>query len=211
MITVFTHTFPKKGKYTQTYSIYLSYAKPAQERKYIIIWYQSTLNTHQMVPTWQSLSALFLFVDPYYAGNVQLSILPVWAWKCMHNERPKLVHIYLGIVAIFNKSSPDNPLTVSFIIICMGVCDEWSKLFYLYSGIVAIFNPFTLKSSSRNIICSFHTFENNFGIKLNFTKYLKEICCLYSGQRFSFKCFQKNALVREIFPKSSGLFWPLWV
>ena len=72
-------------------------------------------------------------------------------------------------------------------------------------------NPFTLKSSSRNIICYFHTFENNLGMKQNFTKYLKKICCLSSDQLFSFKCFQKNAFIKEIFPKSSGLFWPLCV
>ena len=41
-------------------------------------------------------------------------------------------------------------------------------------------NTFTLKSSSRNIVCYFHTFENNLGMKRNFTKYLKEICCLSS-------------------------------
>ena len=72
-----------------------------------------------------------------------------------------------------------------------------------------VLNPFTLKSSSRNIVCYFHTFENNLGMKLNFTKYLKDICCMFSDQHFSFKCFQKKAFVREIFPKSSGLIWPL--
>ena len=70
-------------------------------------------------------------------------------------------------------------------------------------------NPFTLKNSSRNIVCYFHTFENNLGMKRNFAKYLKEICCLSSDQHFSFKYFQKNAFVRKIFPRSSGLFWPL--
>ena len=42
-------------------------------------------------------------------------------------------------------------------------------------------------------------------MKRNFTNYLKEMCCLFSDQHFSFKCFQKDAFVREIFPKSSGL------
>ena len=42
------------------------------------------------------------------------------------------------------------------------------------------FNPFTLKSSSRNIVCYLNTFENNLGMKRNFTKYLKEIYCLSS-------------------------------
>ena len=39
-----------------------------------------------------------------------------------------------------------NGLTVSFIIICMGVCDELTKLFHIYWGIVAIFN----KSAPNN-------------------------------------------------------------
>ena len=33
----------------------------------------------------------------------------------------------------------------------------------------------------ENIVCHFHTFENNLGIKQKFTKYLKESCCLSSG------------------------------
>ena len=69
--------------------------------------------------------------------------------------------------------------------------------------------PFTLESSSRSIICYFHTFGNNLGIKRKFAKYFKESCCLSSDQHFSFKCFEKNAFVRKIFSKSSGLFWPL--
>ena len=68
-------------------------------------------------------------------------------------------------------------------------------------------NPFTLKSSSRSIVCYFHNFGNNLGIKRKFAKYFKESCCLLSDQHFSLKCFQKNAFVRKIFPKSSGLFW----
>ena len=69
-------------------------------------------------------------------------------------------------------------------------------------------NPFTLKNSSRNIVCYFHTFENNLRMKRSFAKYLK-IRCLSSDQHFSFKYFQKNAFVKEIIPKLSGLFWPL--
>ena len=64
-------------------------------------------------------------------------------------------------------------------------------------------------SSSGSIVCYFHTFGNNLGIKRKFAKYFKETCCLSSDQHFSLKCFQKNAFVRKIFPKSSGLFWPL--
>ena len=44
------------------------------------------------------------------------------------------------------------------------------------------------------IVCYSHTFENNFGRKGKFTKYLKESCCLACDQHFSFKCFQKKCL-----------------
>ena len=55
-----------------------------------------------------------------------------------------------------------------------------------------VVDPFTRKSSCRNIVCYFHTFESNLGMKRNFTKYLKEICCMSYNQHFSFKCFQKK-------------------
>ena len=85
-----------------------------------------------------------------------------------------------------------------------------SGLLHLFSADVAIIvNPFRVESSFRSIVCYFHTFGNNLGIKRKFAKYFKESCCLSSDQHFSFKCFKKNAFVRKIFPKSSGLFWPL--
>ena len=34
------------------------------------------------------------------------------------------------------------------------------------------FNQFTLRVALRGIVCYFHTFENNLGIKQKFTKYL---------------------------------------
>ena len=45
------------------------------------------------------------------------------------------------------------------------------------------------------------TFENNFGIKLDLTKFLKEIFKLSSDEHFSFKYFTKYAFVKEIAPK----------
>ena len=38
-------------------------------------------------------------------------------------------------------------------------------------------NPFTLESSSRSIVCYYHTFGNNLGIKGKSAKYFKESCC----------------------------------
>ena len=71
------------------------------------------------------------------------------------------------------------------------------------------FNPFTLRVPLESIVCYSHTFGNNLGIKHKFAKYLKESCCLASDQHFSFKCSPENAFVSKIFPKVSGLFWPL--
>ena len=42
-----------------------------------------------------------------------------------------------------------------------------------------------------------------------FAKYLNESCYVDSDKRFSLKYFPKNAFASEIFPKLSGLFWPL--
>ena len=71
------------------------------------------------------------------------------------------------------------------------------------------FNPFTFRVHLESIVCYSPTFENNFGIKEMFTKYLKESCCLASDQYFSIRCFPENAFVSETFPKLSRLFWPL--
>ena len=49
------------------------------------------------------------------------------------------------------------------------------------SGAKMKLTPFTLRVPLENIVCHFHTFENNLGIKQKFTKYLKESCCLTSG------------------------------
>ena len=72
-----------------------------------------------------------------------------------------------------------------------------------------ILNPLTLRVSLEGIVCFPHTYEDNFRIKQKFPKYLKESCCLASGQHSSFKYFQENAFVSKIFSNLSGLFWPL--
>ena len=71
------------------------------------------------------------------------------------------------------------------------------------------FNPFTLRVPIKSNICYFYTFENNLIIKGMFAKYFNESCFVASDKHFFFKYFPKNAFVKEIFPKSSGLFWPL--
>ena len=71
--------------------------------------------------------------------------------------------------------------------------------------------PFTLRVALENIICYCHSFENNLELKQKFTKYLKKSCCLASDLHFSHKFFPKNAFVRKILSKLSGLFWPLSV
>ena len=70
-------------------------------------------------------------------------------------------------------------------------------------------NPFIFRVPLESIVCYSHIFENNLEIKRKFTKYLKESCCLASLQHFSFNYFPENASVSKIFPKLSGLLWPL--
>ena len=72
-------------------------------------------------------------------------------------------------------------------------------------------NPVTLRVPLESVVCYSDTFENNLWMMCKFTKYLKGVCYLTSYQYFSFKCFQENNFVSKIFPKSSGLIWPLWV
>ena len=54
-----------------------------------------------------------------------------------------------------------------------------------------------------NVVWTFQTFENNFGLKQQFTNYLMESCRQNSDEQFSFKYFLNIAFVREISPKLS--------
>ena len=73
-------------------------------------------------------------------------------------------------------------------------------------------NPFTTSFFKESINCFEHSyFLNSMGIKQKFPKYLKGSFCLASDQHFSIKCFPQNTYGRKIFPKLSGLFWPLLV
>ena len=44
------------------------------------------------------------------------------------------------------------------------------------------------------VVCSYHAFENNFGVNHKFTKYLKESFGVNSDHHFSSKIFSKNTL-----------------
>ena len=59
--------------------------------------------------------------------------------------------------------------------------------------LMLVLNPFTLCVLLESIVCHSHTFQNNLGITRNFTKYLKEMCCLASDLHFSFKYFMKTS------------------
>ena len=56
------------------------------------------------------------------------------------------------------------------------------------------------------IVWTSHTFENDFGMKHEFVKYLKESCRWSSDEHFSFKYFPNIAFTRKIPPKLSGSF-----
>ena len=57
------------------------------------------------------------------------------------------------------------------------------------------------------IIWIYRTFENNFGIKHTFQKYLRESWWLVTDWHFPFKYFLEKAFVRELSVKESGGFW----
>ena len=57
-----------------------------------------------------------------------------------------------------------------------------------------------------SVVWTCQTFENNFGTKNKFAKYLKESCRDSPDEQFSLKYFLDISLVREISPKLSGGF-----
>ena len=67
-----------------------------------------------------------------------------------------------------------------------------------------------LELNLKITVCTYDTFENNLGIDYQFEKYLKENCRPSSNQHFSFKYFPKDALVKKIYPKSSGIFFAMY-
>ena len=69
---------------------------------------------------------------------------------------------------------------------------EWEKMYHLRCVKAVLLNPFTLRVSLESIVCYFHTFENNLGIKQKFLKYLEESCRLTSGLTFLLQIFSKK-------------------
>ena len=65
----------------------------------------------------------------------------------------------------------------------------------------------SLEISLTFVVWTYDTFENIFGMKQQFEKYLKESWRKSSDEQFSFKYFHYTAFVREISPKLSGLVW----
>ena len=63
-----------------------------------------------------------------------------------------------------------------------------------------------LEISLTCVVWTCHIFENNFGMKHKFLKYLKEICILSIDEQFSFNYFLNIALTIEISSKSLGGF-----
>ena len=75
-----------------------------------------------------------------------------------------------------------------------------------YTFIVEIINPSTLRVPLERIVCYSHTFENNLGIKLKFTKKWKESFCMASDQHFYFKYFPENTFISKIFSNCQACF-----
>ena len=56
-------------------------------------------------------------------------------------------------------------------------------------------NPFIFLT---RFVWIYENFENNFGLKHRFVKYLKEICAYSFAQHFSFKYLLENAFITVI-------------
>ena len=67
-----------------------------------------------------------------------------------------------------------------------------------------------LKNFLMSVIWTCHIFEYNFGMKHEFTNYLKESCRWTSDEQFSFKYFLNITIAREISPKLPGCFGCYW-
>ena len=66
------------------------------------------------------------------------------------------------------------------------------------------FMPEDYLTANLLVVWTCQTFENNFGMKYKFAKYLKETCRYKSDEQFSYKYFLNIAFIKEIFPKLSG-------
>ena len=93
--------------------------------------------------------------------------LPFRIFECPLNIRQPHILIALLKISSIPKFIP------CFVHLELTLC----CCFFKYLNI----NPFTLRVSLESIVCYFHTFENNFGIKEKFSKYLKVSCCLTTG------------------------------
>ena len=67
-------------------------------------------------------------------------------------------------------------------------------------------NPFKPEDVCTCVIKTSTTFENNFDIKHEITKYLKECCWFSSDQHFLFIFFLKNTTVTSYSQNSQGIF-----
>ena len=142
--------------------------------------------------------------------------------KITSNLRVIIQDISRSVVVSVQMNISSSIIFMIFICFLLKYTNKIARLFLAATGMNGLItwsafapysiqniNPFTLKVPLESAGCYFHTFENNLRIKQKFTKYLRESCCLTLCLHFSFRYFPKNAFHRKIYPKLSGLFWPL--
>ena len=66
-------------------------------------------------------------------------------------------------------------------------------------------NPLISRDLLDDVVWTCHTFENNFGMKDNFTKYFNKSCRKNSDEQLSLKYFLNIAFIGEISAKQSGV------
>ena len=99
--------------------------------------------------------------------------------------------VWLGVNASFQRA-PSN--------VTRSLCSA------VRAAASAYFNLLYLESSLTSVVWIYRIFENNFGIKHDFHKKLKESCWFRFFEHFSLKYISEYASVRKISPNLVGIF-----
>ena len=151
------------------------------------------------------------------------------AWQTSSWRAKMKVLVLVLVVCAFDSVHSANDPSVSISTV-LKACELLLKLLSVYLILLAItsklrmileniwrrvigYNLFKISPSNSFLttcVCVFYTFDINFKIKCNYTKYLNESFCFCSNHHFSFKYFPNYQFMCKISFKLSGPFWPPW-
>ena len=70
----------------------------------------------------------------------------------------------------------------------------WTKVASALEGLTHLYQ----ERFRTNVVCTYNTFDDNYGMNHKFTNYLKEGCGLGSGRQQFIKYFTKKALITKM-------------